>query len=349
MTLSAYSDIPTSVGVAFDIEDSANITPLSGGLINSTWLVETVERKFVLQRLHDIFKPEVNVRIEAVTAHLQTKGVNTTSIVRTNDGSLSIVNDDQCWRGLTYLPGHTELMLANAMQARSVGQVLAEFHLSLQDFPEPSQLPLSMVHDIDKHRMALERALEDYSAHRNIAAIEPIASSLREHSAALPALPSFPEAIIHGDPKAANFLFAESGAAEYLIDLDTVSRGQLLHDLGDAFRSWCNPRGEDTAETFFDLTLFDSALDGYVAKAGSYADKLMIENLPTAIETIYLELGMRFCADALLENYFAWDPSTFSTASDHLLTRACGQLRAFEDCRAKRDQMHALIAQLTLE
>ena len=349
MTQSAHSDIPTSVGAAFGIEDNANITPLSGGLINSTWLVESAERKFVLQRLHDLFKPEVNAKIEAVTAHLQMKGVNTTSIIRTNDGSLSIMQDDHCWRGLSYLAGHTELMLANAVQARSVGQVLAEFHSSLQDFPKPEQLPVSMVHDIGKHCMALERALKDCATHRNIAAIEPIASSLRKHAAALPPLPSFPPAIIHGDPKTANFLFAESDVAEYLIDLDTVSRGQLLHDLGDAFRSWCNPRGEDTAETFFDLSLFDSALEGYLSKAGSHIDKLEIENLPTAIETIYLELGMRFCADALLENYFAWDPSTFRTASDHQLTRALGQLHAYEDCLAKREEMHARIAQLTLE
>ncbi len=48
--------------------------------------------------------------------------------------------------------------------------------------------------------------------------------------------------VIHGDPKAANFLFAaDTDRAVSLIDFDTVKPGLLLHDLGDCLRSCCNP------------------------------------------------------------------------------------------------------------
>ena len=349
MTTLAHSDIPPAVCDAYNIDGAAKITPVASGLINSTWIVESAERKFVLQRLHKVFRPEVNGKIDTIVAHMQSKGVVTTAIIRTRSNDLGCLVDEHCWRGLKFLPGSTELSLRNTSQARSVGQVLAEFHLSFQDFPDIAALPMSTVHDIGKHIKALEQALLDFAAHANFSAIQTTANLLLQRAQALPKLPTFPPTVIHGDPKTANFLFNDSGLAEHLIDLDTVSRGQRLHDLGDAFRSWCNPRGEDTEETIFDLDLFESALTGYVSRMGEHVDKLVLANLPTAIETIYLELAIRFCADALQESYFAWDPQSFLSSSEHQLTRARGQLRAFEDCRLKRDKIDTLIAALALE
>jgi hypothetical protein len=42
--------------------------------------------------------------------------------------------------------------------------------------------------------------------------------------------------------------------------------------------------------------------------------------------TISLELAARFCADALHESYFGWNPQKFPTRGAHNLVRARGQL-----------------------
>ena len=77
---------------------------------------------------------------------------------------------------------------------------------------------------------------------------------------------------MHGDPKINNLLFdAATGRALCFIDLDTLGRMPLPLELGDAFRSWCNPAGEDNRQSAFALDLFAAAVDGYAAgaRAGS--------------------------------------------------------------------------------
>ncbi len=47
----------------------------------------------------------------------------------------------------------------------------------------------------------------------------------------------------------------------------------------------------------------------------------------STVEAIRLiELGARFCADALNESYFGWNPARFASRSEHNQVRAAGQL-----------------------
>jgi hypothetical protein len=63
-----------------------------------------------------------------------------------------------------------------------------------------------------------------------------------------------------------------------------------------------------------------------------------------ATETIYVELASRFCADALNESYFGWDPRRFATRSEHNQARAASQLRA---ARSLVEQREAAMAAVT--
>ncbi|MGR8948144.1 MAG: phosphotransferase enzyme family protein [Gammaproteobacteria bacterium] len=349
MTNSDRTDFPASVCEAFTISADADVCRVASGLINATWVVQSAGRKFVLQRLNNIFGAEVNKKIDAVTEHLSNKGVTTTGIVRTQQGELEVFDGPQCWRALKFLEGQTYLCLDNLKQARSAGRTLGEFHTAMEDFPGQCNLPQSTVHNIDKHESALKLALTTYEEHANFAAIRTLAVSLLRSANELKALPDFQPTTIHGDPKISNFLFDSNDSAQSIIDLDTISRGQLLHDLGDAFRSWCNPNGEDTEQTIFDLSLFENAFRGYVAGTKKPIDRTLLACLPLAIETIYLELAMRFCADALAESYFAWDPHKFASSTEHQLTRARGQFCALNDFKSKLNDVSAVIEEVALE
>ena len=137
---------------------------------------------------------------------------------------------------------------------------------------------------------------------------------------------TLPMRIVHGDLKVSNVRFAGRDAVA-LIDLDTVSRGPLDAELGDAFRSWCNPAAEDDPAPVFALDLFAAAVEGYAAGGGRHGptDDEWASIVP-GVERITLELSARFAVDALEERYFGWDATRFATRGEHNLVRATNQL-----------------------
>lgn len=98
---------------------------VTAGHINLTYKVEADEGVFTLQGLHPVFGPEVNLDIEAVTAHLAARGIETPHLLRTLEGELWTRSlDGRPWRVLTYVPG--DVVLA----AESPGRCGAAGHAS---------------------------------------------------------------------------------------------------------------------------------------------------------------------------------------------------------------------------
>jgi Ser/Thr protein kinase RdoA (MazF antagonist) len=152
---------------------------------------------------------------------------------------------------------------------------------------------------------------------------------------------SLPKRIIHGDPKLSNVLFQRENPAHArcMIDLDTVGRGYVAYELGDALRSWCNPGGEDSSAPRLEPESFAAVMRGY---AGTCPGAVTPPELLSAIdgfETVSLELASRFAADAINDNYFGWDATRFSSRREHNLLRARGQLALSQAVRAQRTDL----------
>ena len=97
--------IPETVRRAYDALDAA-IEAIPGGLINRTYIVRRGgEPDAVLQRLHPIFGPEVNLDLEAITAHLARAGLETPRLVRTRDGAPWAEAQGHTWRAITFVQG----------------------------------------------------------------------------------------------------------------------------------------------------------------------------------------------------------------------------------------------------
>ena len=128
-----------------------------------------------------------------------------------------------------------------------------------------------------------------------------------------------------------------------MIDLDTVGPMQLAHELGDAWRSWCNAAGENETEARFDLDVFARSLRGYrrgIDRPFTPDEKAA---LLSSVEWISLELAARFTADALEESYFGWDSAKFASRAEHNLLRARGQWSLHCAATACRKEREALI------
>jgi hypothetical protein len=129
-----------------------------------------------------------------------------------------------------------------------------------------------------------------------------------------------------------------------LIDLDTLCRLPLYYDLGDAWRSWCNVRGEDCAEAELDTRIFEASAEGYLAARREALSRDELVSFAEAIERLSLEVCSRFAADTLLESYFDWDRQRFARAAEHNWLRAQGQWSLHEQARATRDErLHFLL------
>jgi Ser/Thr protein kinase RdoA (MazF antagonist) len=317
---------------------AASASPLGNGLINQTWAVDnSAGRRFVLQRLHPVFPAEVNADIDDITRHLEAKGLVTPRLLRTQSGGLWFTHEGEVWRALTWVEGVGLDHLADAAQAREAGALLARFHRAVADLPHQFRSARLGVHDTARHLANLRQALQVHYAHGRIAAVAPLAAEILDAAARLESLPPLPERIVHGDPKISNILFTpDRSRAICLIDLDTLAWMTLPLELGDAFRSWCNPAGEDGARASFSLDLFAAAVGGYAAAAQRLVTHAEWRSIVPATETVYVELAARFCADALNESYFGWNPRQFATRSEHNQARAESQLRAARSLIAQR-------------
>lgn len=313
-------------------------TRFDSGLINRSWRIDMPGGvRFVLQRVNPIFPASINDDIDAVTRHLQDKGMCTPLIVPTRAGEPALIRGKEVWRVLTYIPGVTRDELDSTRQAFRAGALLGRFHTAVSDLDHTFSNPRLGVHDTATHLENLQRALVSHGDHPQYGRVAPLAERILERAGRLPKLPLSNERVVHGDPKISNFIFdPESDDAICLVDLDTVASMPILLELGDAFRSWCNPLGEDTRETTFSVPLFRAALDGYAHGAPDLLSDEEWQALPDATQTIALELAARFAADALQESYFGWNPASFESASAHNQVRAAGQLRVAESVRSLR-------------
>lgn len=322
------------------------LEPLGSGLINVTWLVTPRSGDpVVLQKVNPIFDPAIHDNIHAVAQHLSRAGIPTIRLVPAHSGQLCVELQGGIYRVTTFEPGEI-FQRARVELIESAGALLGRIHGALDTLEHEFVGMRLGVHDTENHLNALESALR-HDQHRLFDAIAPLAESILEQARRLPPLPSMEPRICHGDPKLNNIVFCPATPetpprAHCMIDLDTVGPMQLAHELGDAWRSWCNLSGEDDTDARFDLDIFERSLRGYrrgIDRPFTTDEKAA---LLSSVEWISLELAARFAADALEEKYFGWDSTRFASRADHNLLRARGQWslhRAAEACRSEREAL----------
>jgi Ser/Thr protein kinase RdoA (MazF antagonist) len=300
---------------------SCSLEPLGNGNVNDTWLLQTeAGKKFVLQRLNPaVFSDPglVQSNLQLVCQHLAEKRpappFTFLQLLSSPDGAFSYIDPSGgCWRLLSYIDNSQTLnSVCRPEQAYSVGAGLGRFHQLIADL-EPASLadPLPGFHITPcylEQYMALLPGCENQ---------QPDCRGFIEQRQQLVFILEkarkqgiVSQQVIHGDPKIANFLFAaNSSKVISLIDLDTVKPGLLLHDLGDGFRSCCNPLGEEVMaaeDVVFEPALFAAMLAGYCSTAASLLKDGDRQLLIDSIQLISFELGLRFYTDHLQGNpYF---------------------------------------------
>lgn len=328
----------------------ASVEPLGSGLINQTFLATAAGERFVLQRLAPIFAPTINDNIAAVTTALARAGLATPRLLLTRDGrtSLDLGSEGGVWRLQTYVPGTSFDKVQSPAQAAAAGALVGRFHRALDTLDYAFVGLREGVHDTARHLARLREAVAHHPRHRLMGEVGPLAASILARAESLAPLPSLAHRICHGDLKLNNILFAGASApdserAVCLIDLDTVGPMSLAHELGDAWRSWCNLSGEDSQQVRIDLDVFRTSFHGYESAIGRAVTEPERRALLGSVEWISLELAGRFAADALNESYFGWNAQRYPGRGEHNLVRSRGQLALHEAFVASREARAAIL------
>jgi Ser/Thr protein kinase RdoA (MazF antagonist) len=297
----------------------------------------------ILQWVNPIFAPEVNLDIDDACARLE--GIATPRLLRTKSGELWTPDPSGGhWRLSTYLPGRTLHKLENVAQARSAGAVLGRFHAALRSWRHTFRAPRLGVHDTARHMRVLAETIATRTDHALHAQAADVADGVARGWSSWRGTLEVPDRIVHGDPKVSNLRF-EGDTVCGVLDLDTIGWLPYAAEMGDAWRSWCNPAASeaDLEATRFDVAIFAASLSGWLSTAPPLEAVERAAIVP-GIERICLELSARFCADALNNAYFREDRERWPEIGTHSLARARAQLRLAEDVRSRSAELETEVA-----
>ncbi len=147
-----------------------------------------------------------------------------------------------------------------------------------------------------------------------------------------------PTRVTHNDTKLNNVLIdKETGKGICVIDLDTVMKGSLLYDFGDAVRYGANPAGEEEknlSKVVFRMDMFTAFLEGFLKTAGDALTKEEIKLLPFSVKLCTYELALRFLGD-----YINGDTYFFPKYEGINLDRARTQIKLLEEIETVYPQM----------
>jgi Ser/Thr protein kinase RdoA (MazF antagonist) len=275
--------------------------------------------------------------------------------VRTLDGRAWVVHGDRVWRAPSWVEGESVHAVPSPEWAEAGGRLVGRFHRAVADLVYDYRFLRAGVHDTAAHLSRLADRLRTSSgdaARSGTAgagtpdgqAVE-LARAILAAAGDMPPMPVTPRRHVHGDLKISNLIFRRSPLTGVcLVDLDTVGRGTLAFELGDAMRSWCNPGGEDAGEAAFDLAIFAAAMGGFRAEADAIVSPDERASIVVGLETVCIELAARFAVDVFDDSYFGWDPARFASRRAHNFVRARGQLALGLDVRrARSDALEVLL------
>lgn len=312
--------------------EAIRLAPYGGGRVNDTFLVETPDGCFILQRLNDFFQgaPALGLNWQLVRQALAER-------LAPDEPPLPPVFPDRegqyvteqpggggFWRLTGFLPGRPAAPTPET--GREAARLLGALHQGLNR-PAPLELQPLPEGDFTNQRLTGPEDFEiltvQYRGHPHLEDLKPHLARAAAAAWELPRHPGFldvfrhHDVVVHTDPKADNFLFSPEGRATALLDWDCVGLGHVLADLGEMCRSWGGPAPDQDA---FDDRLAAVA-EGY-AETGLSLSRDEVELLPPVLRGLALNLARRYLTDALAEVYFQWDCRAYPSLYDQNLARA---------------------------
>lgn len=346
-----------------DTDRIVSIEVLKGGHINESYLLKMPETEYTLQKINShVFRSPYGMmhNIEEVTNYIRKKiiynGLNPNrgvlNIIKTRyDQTLAIV-DDEYWRCTQYINRALSYeRLEDPDMFYEMGRIVGDFQHLLDGFhTRILEDTIPHFHDTAYRYNHFLQVVKLDSCDRAKDVKEEIEffkkyKNKYSHITDLIIEKQIPRRVTHNDTKPSNVLFDEvSKKAICLIDLDTVMKGSILFDYGDALRGGATTANEDEkdlSKVHVNLDMVKAFTKGMLQEMKDIITPVEVSNLTFGFLLITIEVAMRFLDDYLDgDKYFKIDYPT------HNLVRARNQIRLFQEIENNIDQINKLINDL---
>lgn len=339
----------------FKIEGEViGISPYGFGHINTTYLVETTKKRYIMQKINDQLFTNVD--------HLMSNIFEVTSYIKCHfpeEETLTLIDTKQGKYYLTHPSGYYRIY--DFIEHTVCLQIVTkeeEFYESARAFGKFSKLLsgfeagklyeiLKDFHHTGKRYESFLEAMEKDIAKRkeNVAAEIQFVTEREKICRTITDLlekKQMPLRVTHNDTKLNNVLLDEKTLrGKAVIDLDTVMPGSICYDFGDSIRFGCNSSYEDDPnlnQVFFRMDLFEVYVRGYLEEVGNELTMIEKDNLVNGAILMTFECGMRFLTD-----YLNHDTYFKITRENHNLDRCRTQFKLVEEMEKQKDEMQRIV------
>lgn len=328
--------------------------PIEKGHINKTWLIQTTERRYILQSINEnVFRNIFGLtnNMLAVIEHLKFKGEQTLSVINTKDNQPYYKQNGSTFRMFEYIENVvTYDVTPNEIVFYEAGKALGRFQKALIDF-DASKLEETIpnFHNTPKRFERFIEVLKHNKLNRKSTCEKEI-EYVMEQRTNLSKIQrkienkEIPLRVVHNDPKLSNILFGQNGNGGVLIDLDTVMPGTYLFDFGEGIRTGAATAKEDEidlSKVDLDTNLFMAYAEAYLKEMHTYLNQDEVSLLTYSAYLMTIENAIRFLTD-----YLDGDVYFHITRPNQNLDRARTQIEMAKKISTKEKELQNKIASM---
>ncbi|WP_447640079.1 MULTISPECIES: phosphotransferase enzyme family protein [Chitinophagaceae] len=300
----------------FNIHQIKSIKPLSTGLINNSFAIESENGENVLlQQINtSIFlKPEdIQSNYQHIFDHFNRIGsYQLPKIIQTQDSKNLLYQQGTVWRCFEYFRNtYSPLIADTPEEAYTVAKCFGRFSADLSSIDiRQLQYILPGFHNLDMRFQQFETAIQNASKQRKVEAESLIQSAndnypyVQWYQKISQNKEDYPLHILHQDCKIANILFWKDDASRLCpIDLDTTQPGLFFSDFGDMIRSMV-PNISENDNNIEDMQLrvafYDAIKKGYLEAMNDHLTPAEKEDIDLSGNIIIYMQALRFLTDFL--------------------------------------------------
>ncbi|XPF96281.1 phosphotransferase enzyme family protein [Colwellia sp. RE-S-Sl-9] len=348
--------------------NTSKITCIGNGLINDTFLVESSDTCFVLQRINTHVFPQpqsIVENAELIHQHLQQKTQNKSypfnsigHVKNIHQNALTCYeNSDkkEYWRALDYISNSVTIeAIETTQQAELMANAFAQFTTTLSDLDARKlNETIPNFHNINTRLQQLNTALNacsnsdsDKKKAQRIQESQTLISFIEHQKAFVKQVNELsthlPLRVTHNDTKINNLLFSHITLQPVaVIDLDTCMPGFLMNDFGDLVRTCC-PNIDENSTDLHSMTIrmdiFKAIARGYLTAFNNNLSTHEKESLVVGSQLIPFMLAIRFLTDYINGNVY------FQTAyAEQNLDRAKNQFHIFALLQEKHNELFEIV------
>ena len=343
--------------LSFEIDGQLlEIKTFGNGHINDTFKITTTKNDYLFQRINNnVFKnvEALMDNVYRVCEHIKTKKEanprQKMGIVLTKQGKTYIQTESGYYRMYDFVPNTCSVNIPLSNEHFKKGGIcFASFAKYLLDFPAHTIYDvIENFHNTKVRFQNFDKAVKEDVKQRasKVQDLIDFVYARKDYAGVVVDLiekGEMPVRVTHNDTKFNNLLLdKDSKDPVAVVDLDTIMKGSVCYDFGDAIRAGCNSAEEDEqdlSKVYFDFDKYVAFAQGYVGELNGLLTQTELDNLAFGCILMTFECGMRFLTDYLQGDVY------FKTHYDeHNAVRTRTQFKLVQDMEKVLDKMKDVV------